>query len=252
MKKLKLLAFLFCIFINAQAQNEKILIGRMIGEKPVLTTDPADLGKAISSLSIASNSQITKLSFETFDYLPGLYLFGAGHSVSGVGSVVVRAEVTVDVTLPDQPIYLRTSTVKETCTGVNCEKCSFADKGGCNCDRTGSLTGGSSYCNHSVTKGGISVGGSGTGVELTIFTENTVLISPNPTLGDFNINLTAVLSTVESITVANQFTNQLVYNKTSNFLPLETINMTGQPSGYYIVTVKSIAGGVVSKRIQLL
>ena len=43
----------------------------------------------------------------------------------------------------------------ESCSGVNCEKCSFVESGGCSCSRAGTLnppSGPSSYCNHSITK----------------------------------------------------------------------------------------------------
>ncbi|MFN4299728.1 MAG: hypothetical protein ACK4EX_08375 [Thermaurantimonas sp.] len=40
----------------------------------------------------------------------------------------------------------------ESCTGVNCERCEFAPNGGCICLRSGSITGGASYCNHSISR----------------------------------------------------------------------------------------------------
>ncbi|MGC9331946.1 MAG: hypothetical protein ACP5DZ_08745 [Bacteroidales bacterium] len=40
----------------------------------------------------------------------------------------------------------------ESCTGINCSKCSFKPRGGCKCEKEGSLLGGASYCNHSISK----------------------------------------------------------------------------------------------------
>jgi len=39
----------------------------------------------------------------------------------------------------------------DTCSGVNCSKCSFTKDGGCKCDKIGSINGGASYCNHSTS-----------------------------------------------------------------------------------------------------
>lgn len=40
----------------------------------------------------------------------------------------------------------------ESCTGVNCERCDFAPRGECICQQIGSINGGPSYCNHSISK----------------------------------------------------------------------------------------------------
>ncbi|MEM7658313.1 MAG: hypothetical protein AAF399_19460 [Bacteroidota bacterium] len=50
-------------------------------------------------------------------------------------------------------LYLPTETLGESCTGVNCQKCEFADGGGCDCTKKGNAMG-PGYCNHSITKGG--------------------------------------------------------------------------------------------------
>lgn len=39
----------------------------------------------------------------------------------------------------------------DTCSGVNCSKCSFKNDGSCKCDKIGSVQGGASYCNHSTS-----------------------------------------------------------------------------------------------------
>jgi hypothetical protein len=49
-------------------------------------------------------------------------------------------------------LSLRPSSDEETCDGHNCQQCSFREGGGCNCDRTGDISLGFGYCDHSITR----------------------------------------------------------------------------------------------------
>ncbi len=66
--------------------------------------------------------------------------------------VVFRTEVKIKKLKNGMYGFNLLTDVSESCTGVNCSKCSFAQGGGCECKKVGSAVGGASYCNHSISK----------------------------------------------------------------------------------------------------
>jgi len=79
------------------------------------------------------------------NYNNAYYLNGRGFDNDG-GHVIFRQQVKI-TKIKDGSQKLELMRNGESCTGVNCKKCSFAADGGCNCDRAGEV-GKPSYCNH--------------------------------------------------------------------------------------------------------
>jgi hypothetical protein len=73
--------------------------------------------------------------------------------VAGKGIEVKDEKTTLYVNFRVLVIDGKLSMEAESCTGNNCEFCKFVKKGGCSCERGGSVSGGAAYCNHSITKG---------------------------------------------------------------------------------------------------
>jgi hypothetical protein len=77
------------------------------------------------------------------------YVYGEAKSSNGE-DVVFRFTVILD---GDYLILASgAGATGESCSGNNSSKCAFATNGGCECKKVGSLTGGSSYCNHSISR----------------------------------------------------------------------------------------------------
>jgi len=72
--------------------------------------------------------------------------------VTGEG-IEIKDDVTWKVSFRVAVVDSSLTAMAESCSGNNCEKCKFASKGGCDCERHGSITGGAVYCNHTITKG---------------------------------------------------------------------------------------------------
>src|SRR5690554_1364169 len=85
-------------------------------------------------------------SFELYRAENGLLL------VTGQGTEI-KDGVTWNVSFRVAVVDASLSAMAESCSGNNCEKCKFLSKGGCDCERVGSIGGGTSYCNHTITKG---------------------------------------------------------------------------------------------------
>ena len=94
--------------------------------------------------------KMQNFSFEEDKKLNKKYVQGIGYKDGDF--VVFRMETLVN---PSGNNYiLKMLKAGETCTGINCRKCSFATGGGCDCNRMGDVhTGSEAYCNHTITKG---------------------------------------------------------------------------------------------------
>jgi len=79
------------------------------------------------------------------------YIQGEGIDEDG-NHVVFRTEVEIkQLKNGDYQFAPTLPNPGESCTGVNCSKCAFAEGGGCTCEKIGSDGGGSSYCNHTIS-----------------------------------------------------------------------------------------------------
>ncbi|MDR3133866.1 MAG: hypothetical protein LBU42_07580 [Prevotellaceae bacterium] len=137
MKKIFLLTMVALIFTcNAEAQEKSY------SELGVLSD--AFLGSPIlAGVKKMTDFQIIADSGKTF-------IQGSGVTAEG-NSVLFRKEMIMTVDSKGL-ILIQLMAATESCTGVNCAKCSFKTGGGCNCDNPGSIMGGASYCNHSIVR----------------------------------------------------------------------------------------------------
>jgi len=77
------------------------------------------------------------------------YIEAVGDNKEG-GLTSVRAKVQTKK-ISAENYLLRISMTIDTCSGVNCSKCTFNDDGECDCDKIGNTNGEASYCNHSTS-----------------------------------------------------------------------------------------------------
>lgn len=93
--------------------------------------------------------------FEDFEYV--FYEESNKGYLQGMAKTMEDENVIfrVGAELLDGMIMLKATAANqaESCSGVNCEECAFAQSGkGCVCKRHGSIAGGASYCNHSISR----------------------------------------------------------------------------------------------------
>lgn|GEM_PF-2385521 len=67
-------------------------------------------------------------------------------------------------------------------------------------------------------------------------------IYPNPTTGNFSIDLTGIYTNVTQIEVININESSIVYSKTSGFSAIETVNISSESAGYYSVVIHTLTG----------
>lgn len=77
------------------------------------------------------------------------YIEAVGDNQEG-GFTSIRVKVQTK-SISSGKYLLKIAMAFDTCSGVNCSKCSFNNDGGCDCGRTGDILGGASYCNHSTS-----------------------------------------------------------------------------------------------------
>lgn len=143
MKKFLLNTLVFMLMtISSCAQNQSTL---RIDENTDLNKIEKELISHFQNIEILKN--ITNMhSFELDKAENGLLL------VLGQGTEFkdgIDWNVSFRVVVVEQLL----SVMAESCSGNNCEKCKFVSKGGCDCERVGSVGGGASYCNHTTTRG---------------------------------------------------------------------------------------------------
>lgn len=72
--------------------------------------------------------------------------------IAGTGKTIIDEKITLNTTFRVLVVDNLLTSEAESCSGNNCEYCKFVKKGGCDCERVGSVSGGAAYCNHSTTK----------------------------------------------------------------------------------------------------
>ncbi|PTX61671.1 hypothetical protein C8N46_104315 [Kordia periserrulae] len=79
------------------------------------------------------------------------FIQGEGINENGY-AVLFRTEIKIEQ-IGSNKYSLKRINAKfgESCSGVNCSKCVFAEGGGCDCETTGSILHGPGYCNHSTS-----------------------------------------------------------------------------------------------------
>jgi hypothetical protein len=142
MKKSIFLALGWLILISCSAQDTTININDLQNKKEVLT----EYSKRFDILAQLTDFDNFEYSFES--ELNQGYIYGAAKDRDG-NTVVFR----ITVNESDGKITLQASGAgSESCTGINCELCAFANNGGCTCKRVGSLLGGTPACNHAISR----------------------------------------------------------------------------------------------------
>lgn len=75
-------------------------------------------------------------------------------------------------------------------------------------------------------------------------------IYPNPSSGNFSIDLTGIYTNVTKIEVISLSGSGVVYSKTSGFSAIEGVNIEGEAEGIYSVVVYTVTGSL-SQTIQI-
>ncbi|MDX1272746.1 hypothetical protein [Bizionia paragorgiae] len=151
-----LVFFLFnCSSENEKESNENLTTlskdDLKIEKNKDLNTYASNLrGKILKSDIFKDLNTIKDFEIKYVDLYKSDYLYGKALDSDG-NHVVFRQKIEVSKH-KDGSQTLRLLPIGEKCTGVNCSKCSFANDGGCDCDRAGEPTQ-SSYCNHSTSTG---------------------------------------------------------------------------------------------------
>lgn len=98
-----------------------------------------------------TKDEIVEKTISEFSYDSELgqgFIYGSAKNSDG-NNVVFR----ITVNESDGKITLQASGANsESCTGINCELCPFANNGGCTCARVGSIMGGTPVCNHLISR----------------------------------------------------------------------------------------------------
>lgn len=120
----------------------------------------------IKANELSSNQETVIEYFQEFDILSQLIDFEdleyVNDDESNKGYLQAKAKtregenvnLRVGAKLIDGMITLKAADTNqaESCTGVNCSECKFKSSGGCSCKPPGSVLGGASYCNHSISR----------------------------------------------------------------------------------------------------
>ncbi len=149
MKQIVLFVALFCAFFsydaNAQS-NPTARIAEVQNGNVVIVAAQNVLVACFTQFEIFANSNPN--SFQLWTDEEGLYYLTAQGTIQGK-AVILK----VDLEMRAGGYHTPFSPMGESCTGVNCSKCTFLKGGGCGCGSMGTpLEPGGGYCNHTITK----------------------------------------------------------------------------------------------------
>ncbi|GCD78620.1 hypothetical protein JCM31826_21020 [Thermaurantimonas aggregans] len=148
-----LLAATGCKKISDEASNRTLKVTTTSSELLINTVDISSANQTIldfiKNVDILKNlNEYSEIHYAVDEQIGKNFIYGKAKDAEGNHVVfripVVDSDGLIDLRVPGGTI--------ESCTGVNCERCDFAPKGGCICLQVGSINGGPSYCNHSISK----------------------------------------------------------------------------------------------------
>lgn len=142
MKAVIFFALGFIHLVSCTAQDIVLNSSDLNNKKEVLT-EYSKRYDILSKLSDLGNFEYSRDEESEQGYLYGTAVDNDGNNV------VFR----ISANESEGQITLRASGgTAESCSGHNCEQCAFASSGGCTCKKAGSISGGSAYCNHSISR----------------------------------------------------------------------------------------------------
>jgi len=144
--------FYFLVFVYcASCSNTQTIIE--VTDINDLTPYKKEFIEHFKKISIFANIQDMHDFVYYKDSVNNEFIEGNGMIETGEGKSNVLFRSPVYCENSDKGFVLITLQMHgESCTGVNCSKCVFRKKGGCKCEKAGSIGGGASYCNHAISK----------------------------------------------------------------------------------------------------
>jgi hypothetical protein len=138
MKKIILFIVIALLFDNCLIAQEKLPSTGISSIVEVFSATPI-----LAGVKEMKNFQIITDSGKTFIQANGVTAEG--------NFILFRREIMMTID-SNGSIVMNFLSLTESCSGVNCEKCSFGIDGGCKCEKVGSIQGGASYCNHTISR----------------------------------------------------------------------------------------------------